>query len=217
MMFDQDKNDPRATIDPRIDGTGREGLTGTTPQSIYKPLADSEQITTAPDGKPMDEQPAWRQDFPIDVPQDNFLARRDFVKFLVLTSLAFAAGQGVLAAKSVLNRNAPPPGEKLIYSLSDLAVGATVVFRYPGDHDPCILTRVDETTLVAYSQKCTHLACAVIPKPDEGVIHCPCHNGMFELSSGRALAGPPRRPLPRIVLSVRGNDIYAVGIERSTV
>ena len=48
---------------------------------------DPEQISTPPDGKPMGRQPAWRQDFPIDVPQDNYIARRDFTKFLVLTSV----------------------------------------------------------------------------------------------------------------------------------
>src|SRR5579875_3286117 len=30
--------------------------------------------------------PAWRQDFPIDWPQDHYVARRDFTKFLVLTA-----------------------------------------------------------------------------------------------------------------------------------
>ena len=40
--------------------------------------------------------------------------------------------------------------------------------------------------LVAYSQKCTHLSCAVIPRPEKGVLHCPCHEGFFDLRSGSA-------------------------------
>src|SRR5262249_2865382 len=83
----------RRPIDARIDGPGREGLTGTVPASVYAPLADQEQITVAPDGRPMEEQPPWRADFPIDWPQDEYVERRDFMKFLVLTSLAFTAGQ----------------------------------------------------------------------------------------------------------------------------
>ena len=39
------------------------------------------------------EPPKWRRDFPIDSPQDQYVARRDFMKFMVLTSLAFAVGQ----------------------------------------------------------------------------------------------------------------------------
>jgi hypothetical protein len=38
-------------------------------------------------------QPAWRRDFPIDWPQDHYVARRDFTRFLVLTSLPFALVQ----------------------------------------------------------------------------------------------------------------------------
>jgi Rieske Fe-S protein len=57
----------------------------------------------------------------------------------------------------------------------------------------------------------------VIPKPDAGVFHCPCHEGVFDLRTGRVIAGPPPRPLPRILLEVRGGDIYATGIETRSV
>jgi Rieske Fe-S protein len=30
------------------------------------------------------------------------------------------------------------------------------------------------------------------------------------------IAGPPRRPLTRVVLETRGRDIYAVGVEERT-
>ena len=83
----------RQRLDVRIDSAGREGLTGTTPSNIYRPLHDAEQVTTAPDGRAMEEQPAWRTDFPIDWPQDHYVERRDFMKFMVLTSLAFTVGQ----------------------------------------------------------------------------------------------------------------------------
>jgi len=69
---------------------------------------------------------------------------------------------------------------------------------------------------VAYSQKCTHLSCAVIPQPEEGVLHCPCHEGYFDLRSGRPIAGPPNRPLPRIHLDVRDGAIFATGVEWRT-
>lgn len=218
MAGNTDNSDEsRATLDVRINSLEREGLTGTTPATVYKPIRDPEQITTAPDGRPMEQQPAWRRDFPIDVPQDNYVARRDFVKFLALTSLAFVAGQFTIGASSLLRRNDPQPGEKHIGRLSEIAVGATIGFNYPAEHDPCILTRLNDSQLVAYSQKCTHLSCAVVPVFADRQIHCPCHNGYFDLQTGRPLAGPPRRPLPRITLDVRGDDIFATGIERSTV
>src|SRR5262249_13862973 len=86
----------------------------------------------------------------------------------------------------------------------------------PTEHDPCILVRPAEHVLVAFNQKCTHLSCAVIPRVDEGIIRCPCHDGVFDLASGRPLAGPPRRPLVRVLLEVRGGEIYATGHEERT-
>ncbi|MGH7794867.1 MAG: hypothetical protein ACREQ2_08205 [Candidatus Binatia bacterium] len=35
--------------------------------------------------------------------------------------------------------------------------------------------------------------------------------------TGQPLAGPPRRPLPRISLSVRDNRIYASGVQKGVV
>jgi Rieske Fe-S protein len=210
-------DESRQAVDARLNTDAREGLTGTTPASIYKPAPDPEQITQAPDGRSMDQQPAWRNDFPIDGPQDQYVARRDFMKFMVLTSLAFTAGQATLGVKSLMNRPPAQAGEKLIGSLREVPVGGVLMFNYPEEKDACILIRTSESELLAYSQKCTHLSCAVIPKPSEGIIHCPCHEGYFDLKTGRPLAGPPPRPLPRIVLSLRGDQIYATGIERGTV
>ena len=182
---------------------------------------ESEQITIPPDGKSPEEQPAWRQDFPIDWPQDHYVARRDFTKFMVLTSLAFAVGQVWIGAKSFLRRRrgsiSGAPARMRVASLAALPVGSSLVFHYPGEHDNCIMVRPDEQTLVAYSQKCTHLATPVEPQVDRKCLHCPAHHGEFDLATGRArLPAPPRRPLPRIVLEVVGDEIYATGVEVRT-
>ena len=56
-----------------------------------------------------------------------------------------------------------------------------------------------------------------VSKAADGVIRCPCHDGMFDMATGRPLAGPPRRPLPQIVLDVRDGQIFATGVEARTV
>jgi Rieske Fe-S protein len=91
------------------------------------------------------------------------------------------------------------------------------VFAYPSAHDPCLLIRTRDDQLLAYSQKCTHLSCSVIPKLDEGILHCPCHEGVFELITGRNIAGPPPRPLAIIELEVVGDEIFAIGVTERTV
>ena len=211
-----DTIDPKGALDPRVSTRGREGLTGTAPAELYAPIAGREQITIPPDFRPPEDQPAWRQDFPVDWPQDHYVERRDFMKFLVLTSFALTVGQFWIAAQNWLRRRQGLHEIRLVASVDQIGVGGVVVFNYPGEHDPCILVRLAEAEFVAYSQKCTHLSCAVIPRPDRGDIHCPCHEGFFDLRSGRPIAGPPPRPLPRIALSVRGREIYATGIDWRT-
>jgi Rieske Fe-S protein len=139
------------------------------------------------------------------------------MKFLVLTSLAFTAGQLWIGVQNWLRRRRGQPHLMRVAVLSDVPVGATQIFAYPTEHDPCVLVRPDEHTLIAYSQKCTHLSCAVLPHVDERVIRCPCHNGFFDLASGRPIAGPPRRPLSVVHLRIRGNEIFASGVEERMV
>jgi Rieske Fe-S protein len=210
-------DDPHAHLDAMIDSPGREGLTGTTPATLYKPLPVRDQITLPPDGRPPEVQPQWRKDFPIDWPQDQYVARRDFAKFMVLTSFAFVVGQIWIGVQNFFRRRRGAPPIRQIATMQDIAVGSTIVFNYPGEHDPCLLVRTGEQTLVAYSQSCTHLACAVVPRFDEQRIHCPCHEGYFDLASGRPIAGPPQRPLARIQLDVKQGAIYVTGVEERTV
>jgi Rieske Fe-S protein len=208
--------DSAPQLDALINSPGREGLTGTAPVNIYLRRRERESITTAPDRSGEDEQPAWREDFPIDWPQDQYVERRDFLKFLVLTSVALAVGQFWIVGQNWLRRRRGLPEVRRVARMSEVLPGTSLVFQYPGELDNCVLVRLSERDLVAYSQKCTHLSCAVIPEPEQGLLLCPCHDGYFDLRSGDPTAGPPRRPLPRITLAVRGQDIYATGVERRT-
>jgi nitrite reductase/ring-hydroxylating ferredoxin subunit len=177
---------------------------------------EPERLTTPPDGRLDAEQPRWRQDFPIDWPDDAYVSRRDFVKFLVLTSLAFTSGQFVVLAQNLLRQRATPPAQA-IARLDAVPIGGSLMFTYPGPLDKRVLVRLDERTLVAYGQSCTHLSCPVIARPADGQLHCPCHEGAFELATGRPIAGPPRRPLPLVTLDVRDGMIYATGVEERTI
>jgi nitrite reductase/ring-hydroxylating ferredoxin subunit len=187
------------------------------PKRQPRPDDGSEHITIPPDGRPVDCQPAWRRDFPIDWPQDLYVERREFMKFMVLTSLALTIGQAWIVAQNWWRRRQGRPEMKRIATLDTLPAGGAQTFSYPGPQDDCVVVRTASDRLVAYSQKCTHLSCAVRPRVDEGTLHCPCHEGLFDLESGRPIAGPPRRPLDVVRLQIRGNDIFAVGIEARTV
>ena len=179
-------------------------------------LPHDEDPRTYPNRKPLPDQPHWRQDFPTDVPEDDHVARREFVKFLVLTSGAFAAGQCWIAAASRLAATGPLPRVR-VATVAELEAKRVVEFRYPDDHEPCLALCLGPGRYVAYGQKCSHLACAVVPHLDKNELHCPCHNGSFEAEHGRPVAGPPRRPLPLVTLDVTGGEVFATGFVPRTV
>jgi nitrite reductase/ring-hydroxylating ferredoxin subunit len=177
---------------------------------------DHDRLTVAPDGRPEADQPRWRQDFPVDWPQDEYIARRDFTKFMVLTSFAFAVGQLWILTRDIFRRSRRASPAREIAAVDEIPVGGSRIFNYPGEHEPALLVRLDESRFVAYDQRCTHLVCPVIPQIEAGRFHCPCHEGSFDLVSGRPLAGPPRRPLKRVRLEIRAGRVFAIGIEERT-
>ncbi len=154
----------------------------------------------------------WREDFPIGWQGDNYVTRREMVKFLALGSLTIARANFVVAGLPHIVKASPMP-RTMIALASSIPVGGSTLFSYPAEEDPCILVRQRNGDLVAYSQVCTHLSCAVIHKEQENTLFCPCHQGYFTVEQGRPYAGPPTRPLPRIKLEQHGNEVFAVGVE----
>jgi Rieske Fe-S protein len=131
--------------------------------------------------------------------------------------LAFVVGQLWIGIQNWFRRRRGQPPLLRIARLEEIPVGSARLFSYPSATETCLLLRLDTTTLVAYNQKCTHLSCAVVPEMEQGCLHCPCHHGLFDLATGRALAGPPRRPLTRITLDIRDGVVYATGLELRTI
>ena len=165
----------------------------------------------------MPDSVRWKEDFPVPSAEDSYATRREFTKFLGLTSVAFLAGTCAAVARKLWEQvTAKATTAVAVASLDEIPAGGSKLFRYPTENDACILLRRGERELLAYSQKCTHLSCAVVPDHKNNCLHCPCHEGVFDLRSDRVLAGPPPRPLPRIALDIRGRDIFATGVESRT-
>jgi arsenite oxidase small subunit len=173
----------------------------------------STETNTPPGGcESCKKAPKWRTDFPIEWEGDHYVSRREMVKFLTLGSVLLASANWITAAASrLLGR--PRGSDKLIGSVATLENQGSLLFRYPTDKDPCIAVRTPEGKLVAYSQVCTHLSCAVVYKKSENKLMCPCHNGLFNVDAGAPIGGPPTRPLPRIRLEKRGEELFAVDVE----
>lgn len=162
--------------------------------------------------QPIDLPSPWRQDFPVDESQSNLIGRREFTKFLVLISGAFAAGHFWIGLLNLWQQKGGLPLVKEIIRVGDLAVGEFKAFYYPTLKDRCLLIHTEARNYVAYSDQCTHLMCPVVPDVAEGKLVCPCHNGAFSIRDGSPLYGPPRRPLARVRLVITERVVYAAGM-----
>ena len=152
-------------------------------------------------------------DFPISWEEEHAVTRRTFMSFVLLLSTTLLASTCLLGLIDWLRRrSASQLAPTLIALVQDVPVGGVKLFSYPTAHDPCLLVRMSREQFVAYSQKCTHLSCPVTYKAKEQEFFCPCHAGRFAVDDGRVLGGPPQRPLPRILLNVSGNEVWATGV-----
>jgi nitrite reductase/ring-hydroxylating ferredoxin subunit len=151
----------------------------------------------------------WRAEFPYRWDADETVGRRDLLRLAVITSGALFAGTALLAVLGSV-RGRTRGGQRTIARVSDVPVGSAFYFNYPASDDQAMLLRLPDGRFVAYSQKCTHLSCAVYYQPERGRLYCPCHEGVFDPETGEPIAGPPQRRLPRIALGRDGDTILAL-------
>ncbi|MFO1514921.1 MAG: Rieske (2Fe-2S) protein [Verrucomicrobiota bacterium] len=157
---------------------------------------------------PLPEKSAPEVDFPIERVEAEHVSRREFTKFLCLVSGGMAVGSGWVAVK---DRLFPPhriQGEEFVCKTEEVPVGGTRAFTVSGSKIPFILIHLNDGSWRAFEQKCTHLSCAVFYQPAVDKIQCPCHNGWFDARTGNVLQGPPPRPLKRLEVVVKGEEIY---------
>jgi len=155
----------------------------------------------------MSAQPSWKNDFSVRQSEEQRVARRQFLKFACCSAAVFGAAwltKGKLLTPRVATAST------FVARIGEIPVGGSKLFRYPTESDPCILIRLRTGRLAAYSQSCTHLMCPVHFNAEKNQLVCPCHEGFFAAEDGRVLAGPPRRPLPRHPIEVRGQELWVL-------
>jgi nitrite reductase/ring-hydroxylating ferredoxin subunit len=157
-------------------------------------------------------EPLWREEFSVYAADERYVTRRQLTKFLVLTSLGMFVGNLWILIRSLFRRPANFP-QQIVAQVGEIPVGGVTLFTFPSKEGHCILVRTGEEEYVAYSQKCTHLSCAVYYSAGNNRLECPCHQGFFSIENGAVLQGPPSRPLPRVVLERRGQQIVATSMK----
>src|SRR5512144_2867140 len=94
--------------------------------------------TAAPDGQPAEEQPVWRQEYPVDWPESEYVTRREFTRLLLVTSFAFVVGQAWIVLSSLGKKAATVQLPRVeIASVDEVPVGGSLLFYYPHENSPC--------------------------------------------------------------------------------
>jgi len=158
------------------------------------------------------KEPLWKEEFSVFTSDERYVTRRQFTKFLTLASLGMFVGNLWIVMKSYFVKKPAYPTLE-IAAVGEIPVGGVKLFTYPTPQDNCIMVRTGEEEYVAYSQKCTHLACAVYYSRKNERLECPCHQGFFSIKDGSVLQGPPPRPLPRILLEREAGKLMATGVK----
>lgn len=101
----------------------------------------------------------------------------------------------------------PQARPERLLKLDDVKVGKPALVQRPGgrtlpsrEQEQLIVVRLDEQTVQAYSNLCTHAECLVKPKGE--TLHCFCHEADYDPATGRVLAGPPPKPLAKVDVHV---------------
>ncbi len=155
------------------------------------------------------EEPApWQAEFPYRQDREDTVTRREFLRFTVLASGGLFAGTVVLAVLGAI-RGKTRGSPKALARVADIPPGEALYVNYPGHDDQAVIINTSQG-FVAYTQKCTHLSCAVYYQKNRNRLFCPCHDGAFAIESGEPIQGPPQRRLPRIRTEVRGDELWAL-------
>lgn len=129
---------------------------------------------------------------------------------------------GMAQAAQALKASYP---RQKIGSLAALKTGVPVSFNYPYPDIRNVLVKLGvpagaglgaDKDIVAFNQQCTHMGGPLdgTYKPQHQVLGpCPLHLTTFDLTRhGMVASGHATESLPQIMLEIKGDDIYAVGV-----
>jgi len=122
--------------------------------------------------------------------------------FVVARASGAATGKSATTAANGYGA-ATGSGGKLLARLDRVPPGGGLILA----DDKIVLTIGPGGTVNGFSAVCTHQGCTV-GSVSGGVILCPCHGSRFDAGTGAVISGPAPRPLPKIPVVVRNNDVY---------
>ncbi len=93
-------------------------------------------------------------------------------------------------------------GSGITVAQADVPVGGGVVLK----DAKVVVTQPTAGEFKAFSAVCTHDGC-LVTKIADGTIVCPCHNSVFDATSGAVVSGLARASLPQKTVTVSGTTL----------
>lgn len=139
---------------------------------------------------------------------DTPITRRKLIQvllgFSIVTTLAGIIGP-IIAYLWPRSADTSSGGPVAVGKVEDFAPGSGAVVSV--NDKAVIVVNSKAGGLKAFSAICTHLGCVVSWDQHKNVIHCPCHEGIFNPATGAVVSGPPPRPLSGYELAIKDGQI----------
>jgi nitrite reductase/ring-hydroxylating ferredoxin subunit len=92
-----------------------------------------------------------------------------------------------------------------IGSVSDFPTGSMKKVQV---HDEDVLVANISGKIYAIGDVCTHRGCSLSEGTLEGTtVICPCHEGHFDITTGKVIASPPKGDEPSYEVELEGSDV----------
>jgi Rieske Fe-S protein len=138
------------------------------------------------------------------------ISRREFLKTVALSG-GVAIGGNLLAGCGSTSAVGNPSGA-LTLDLTKpenqalATVDGTLVLDATSlDGQGILLFRSTDTSVLAFSRKCTHLGCTV-GGFDSGITTCPCHGSQYD-TGGNVVRGPSQSSLRKYTATLSGTTV----------
>lgn len=147
-----------------------------------------------------------------DVP----MPRKVFVRTLVgVVGAGYAGAVGYpvyryLASSAIHEASAPAVTEVSLPEANMPKPGTALSFMFGSR--PALLIHHNDGSLVCFDAVCTHLGCTVKFQAESSRIHCPCHGGVYDMVTGKNVAGPPPKPLRQHHVEQRDGQIIVTRV-----
>ena len=139
----------------------------------------------------------------------DFSERREVLALAIVGGLSII---GVIAGKNFkreAKKLSNAGSSNAIAKVSEIAIGTSIniVDNFGA---PAIIFRT-KSGVFAYSAVCTHQGCTVELDKNSKHLICPCHGAEYDpANSAKVLGGPTNVPLPKVKISVKGDEIFLI-------